>query len=173
MLHLADPPPSGIGAGLLRSYLLRPNHLVIGSVRDASSPSYSNLENLPTGANSCLHLVSLESTVESDAASAVASSQQALGIDHIDIVIANAGVNPPVVAPELTKAEDMLSTYKVNAVGPMWLYQATRELLAKAQKPIWITISSSAGSVTKLEEFGITKLLAYGASKTAVNWLTV
>jgi norsolorinic acid ketoreductase len=82
-------------------------------------------------------------------------------------------MNPPVAAPETTKAQDMLEAYQVNAVGPLWLYQATRNLLGKAERPIWITVSSSGGSVSKLQEFGIENLLAYGASKAGVNWLTV
>jgi NAD(P)-dependent dehydrogenase (short-subunit alcohol dehydrogenase family) len=104
----------------------------------------------------------------------VTSAVSALGLEHIDIVIANAGMNPPVVAIEDTKAEDMLEAYRVNAVGPLWLYQATRTLLGKAARPPkWITVSSAAGSVTKLQDYGIEKLVAYGASKAAVNWVTV
>jgi hypothetical protein len=38
---------------------------------------------------------------------------------------------------------------------------------------MWTTISSTAGSVTKVEEYGIVSLLSYGASKAAANWLTV
>jgi hypothetical protein len=38
---------------------------------------------------------------------------------------------------------------------------------------VWATISSAAGSVSLLEGYGVSPLLAYGSSKAAVNWFTV
>ncbi|KAF1819305.1 NAD(P)-binding protein [Dissoconium aciculare CBS 342.82] len=163
----------GIGKGLLETYLRRDNHLVIGSVRDATSLQYDALRSLPTGSSSRLLLVSLESTSSNSAQEAVQEAQRQTGITHIDHVIANSAVAPPPSAIADVDEAEMAAAYDVNVLGPLRLYKATRELLDKAKRPIWTTISSTAGSVTKVQEFGIVALLSYGASKAAVNWLTV
>jgi norsolorinic acid ketoreductase len=67
----------------------------------------------------------------------------------------------------------MTAAFDVNVLGPHRLFKATYELLGKAKKPVWATISSAAGSVSLLEGYGVSPLLAYGSSKAAVNWLTV
>jgi NAD(P)-dependent dehydrogenase (short-subunit alcohol dehydrogenase family) len=131
------------------------------------------LKSLPTGSSSRLHLISLESTSSTSAQHAIAKAQRQTGITYIDHVIANSAVAPP--ASDLADVDEaeMAAAYDVNVLGPLRLYKATRELLDKAKRPLWTTISSTAGSVTKVEEFGIADLLSYGASKAAVNWLTV
>jgi norsolorinic acid ketoreductase len=88
-------------------------------------------------------------------------------------VIANAAIAPlPSTIADVDESE-MALAYEVNVLGPLRLYKATRSLLEKAPRPMWTTISSTAGSVTKVEEYGIVSLLSYGASKAAANWLTV
>jgi norsolorinic acid ketoreductase len=103
----------------------------------------------------------------------VQEAQRQTGITHIDHVIANSAVAPPPSAIVDVDEAEMAAAYDVNVLGPLRLYKATRQLLDKAKRPMWTTISSTAGSVTKVQEFGIVALLSYGASKAAVNWLTV
>lgn len=137
-------PNRGIGKGLVELYLARPDHIVVAAVRDPSTSG--SLAEIPVAKGSKLLVVKLDATVEADAAEAVKqiSSQ---GIEHLDIVIANAGVVDiyPTVAD--VKIEDMLKSLKPNVFGAIWLYQATRHLLDNAVNPKWVTIGSTAGSI--------------------------
>ena len=98
---------------------------------------------------------------------------EAAGIRHVDIVIANAGVSPPVIPLETVDLEVMTSTFQINALGPLALFQASRDLLEKSSNPKWISISSAAGSISKMESFGAHIAPAYSVSKAALNWITL
>lgn len=63
---------TGVSIGLgnvlaAAAYLLRPDHTVIGSVRDARAPSVQELTKLRTAEGSRLVLVSIENTSATDA----------------------------------------------------------------------------------------------------------
>lgn len=75
----------GIGHGLLRHYLSRPNTTCIAAVRD---PSISKLSEglLPTGAGSKLIVVKIDSSVATDAQKAFEKLQGTYGIKKIDVV---------------------------------------------------------------------------------------
>lgn len=143
---LITGPNRGIGKGFVQTYLSRPNHTVIAAVRDPSTSQ--SLGQLPVASGSRLVIVKIDATVQSDAAAAVkqlVNSEQA--IDHLDVVIANAGycVKWPAVA-EL-EIDDMLDCLRPNVFGVVWLYQATRTLLNKSNNPKWVTIGSTGGSI--------------------------
>jgi norsolorinic acid ketoreductase len=92
------------------------------------------------------------------------------------MVIANAAIAPDPAPLEVIAPGDLTDAYRVNVVAPVLLYQASKPLLENApgqSQAMWVTISSVAGSVSKIEEFPVTSLLAYSASKAAVNWFTV
>ena len=136
----------GLGRGLLSLYLRRDNHIVIAANRNPSHPTSTELADLPKGAGSQLIVVKVDASSETDASEAV-QSLIAKGIDHIDIVIANAAIAD--VLPEVkdVKIKDLQAHLVPNVFGVVWLYQATRGLLDKAEKPIWVTIGSLAGSI--------------------------
>ncbi|KAK9327026.1 hypothetical protein V1520DRAFT_349939 [Lipomyces starkeyi] len=46
-----------LGKALVQTYLSRPNHIVVGSVRDKASPNAQELNTLPPAAGSRLFLV--------------------------------------------------------------------------------------------------------------------
>jgi NAD(P)-dependent dehydrogenase (short-subunit alcohol dehydrogenase family) len=131
------------------------------------------LHALPTAYGSKLILVDLESRSGTDPARVVAEIRATADITHLDMVIANAGVAPKPGPLETITPKDLYDAFGINVVAPVLLYQACRQLLEMAEKPIWVTMSSAAGSVSMLEGFGIPSLFAYGASKAAVNWFTV
>ncbi|KAI1495122.1 hypothetical protein F5X96DRAFT_665064 [Biscogniauxia mediterranea] len=81
----------GLGKALLKLYLAKPNHVVIGANRDPSLPASQALASLPTGTGSRLIIVKIDAIVELDAAKAT-QELAAEGIDHLDLVIANAGI---------------------------------------------------------------------------------
>ncbi|KAL3459992.1 hypothetical protein BJX64DRAFT_290642 [Aspergillus heterothallicus] len=164
----------GLGKAFTEFYLARPNHTVIGTVRDPSAPNAQSLYSLPKAAGSQLHLLKLEATNAADYPALTASITQDLKITHVDLAIANSGIScspTPLhtIAPEL-----VLSAYDVNTVGTLRLYQATRELLEKSSKsPKWVSISSGAGSIEGVKVYGTQPFSMYGMSKAAMNWLTV
>lgn len=161
----------GIGQALTEAYLTRPNHTVIATVRDSTNPQYDALKKSPTGSGSQLLLVSIESTSTTDPAEAV-KQVEAAGVDHIDIVIANAGVAPPSAAFDTVSVDALTHAFQVNTIGTVLLYQAVKPLLDKAAAPKWMSISSAAGSIARLEIHQAHGVAAYGSSKAAQNFFT-
>ena len=134
----------GLGEGLLRLYLQRDNHIIIAANRDPSHSTSKSLSSLPTGKGSNLIVVKIDASNEADPFEAV-KALAAQGIDHVDIVIANAGV--AYIWPKVSelKVEDLQGHFTPNVFGVLWLYQAMRPLLEKASKPIWATMGSTSG----------------------------
>lgn len=119
-----------------------------------------------------LLLVKIENTSPTDAQQAL-QVVRSEGIDHIDIVISNAGGSPlPTTPLDMVTAEEMTTTYQVNAIGPLMLFQACRPLLQKASAPKWVSISTGGGSITLMGKIRSWDGTSYAAAKAALNWLT-
>ncbi|KAK8047899.1 hypothetical protein PG996_015963 [Apiospora saccharicola] len=163
----------GIGQELARRYLLRPNHTVVGSIRcDELSPEVADLKATQPAPGSQLHLVHIESTSASDPSQAV-EAIKGLGIEHLDVVVANAGGGPfPVIPLDSVDVHDMMTTFQTNAVSPLLLYQVCKPLLEKASSPKWISVSTGGGSISMIGTIRSYIGPAYGASKAALNWIT-
>lgn len=138
----------GLGKGLLQRYLAQPNHIVIAGNRDPTHPTSTALNDLPKADGSRLIVVKIDAAIEQDAHDAVKELQQTHGIDHLDIVIANAGVSyvwPPVAQ---LKIADLQAHIEPNVYGVVAVYQATRPLLQKSSKePIFVPMGSTAGCI--------------------------
>lgn len=134
----------GLGKGILQRYLAKPNHIVIAANRDPKNPSSKALADLPAGPGSRLVIVKIDASVESDPSEAV-KELAAQGIDHVDIVVANAGV--AFVFPKVSelKVADLQAHIVPNVFGVVWLYQAMLPLLLKSTNPKWATMGSGAG----------------------------
>ncbi|TVY14234.1 Norsolorinic acid ketoreductase [Lachnellula arida] len=158
----------GIGFALVQAYLSQTNCTVIASARNGSA----ELKALPAGNGSKLLLVTIENLSSTDPKNA-AKEIEAAGIRYIDIVIANAGVSPPVDPLETVELEEMSTTFKINALGPLGLFQASKDLLEKSSNPRWVSVSSAAGSIGAMEAFGAYIAPAYSVSKAALNWITL
>ncbi|KAI0098686.1 hypothetical protein GGR51DRAFT_424027 [Nemania sp. FL0031] len=161
----------GIGKALAIAYLARPNTTLIGSVRNMESEGVKELKAAPVAAGSKLIFVHIESTSEEDPKKAVAELQKQ-GINHVDVVIANAGASPPAVPIDQVSQEDMLTNYKIFACGPLALFQAFKPLLQKSSEPRWISMSSIASSLGMIKQMRTDLTPAYGPAKAALNWLT-
>ncbi|KAF7917214.1 uncharacterized protein EAE98_010319 [Botrytis deweyae] len=169
----------GIGKGILELYLSKPNHTVIAANRDPNHPSSKALADLPTAEGSSLVLVKVDATVSTDALEAV-KQLESQGIDHIDIVIANAGVCYAWPKVSEVKAEDIQGHFVPNVHGFIWLYQATLPLLKKSKLGKFISIGSSAGYLTVILFSNLSSPLnqldmpnsAYAPSKVSMHWLT-
>ncbi|KAI5864078.1 NAD(P)-binding protein [Durotheca rogersii] len=162
----------GIGNALAQAYLSRPNCTVVGGIRDENSPGVAELKASPPGAGSELLLVKLESTSPTDAKSAV-EKMTAAGVDHIDVLIANAGVSPPIKPLETVTREEVANVFDINALGTLSLYQACHSLLEKSKNAKFASISSAAGSIGAMESNGAYVAPAYAISKSAMNWITL
>ncbi|KAF0316359.1 aflatoxin biosynthesis ketoreductase nor-1 [Colletotrichum asianum] len=144
----------GIGKGLLEKYLARPNHTVIGTVRDPDHELSKALASLPKANGSSLVLIKFDITVKTDGLEAV-KQLETQGIDHLDVIIANAGVCFAWPKVSKIKVEDIEGHYMPNVHSLIFTYQATLPLLKKSKNSKWITISSS-----------------YSTSKVVAHWLT-
>jgi norsolorinic acid ketoreductase len=156
----------GIGRGMTASLLQRPSTTVVATVRDPSHETSASLSSLPTGENSKVVVLALDvkrgpATLVSDLASA--------GIDHLDIVIANAGGSSGYFPVLETDPQFLRDDFEVNVVGFMRLFQATWPLLSKSAIKKLAYISSSVGSIAALDEENMPGC-TYGASKAAANW---
>ncbi|KAJ4854395.1 short chain dehydrogenase domain-containing protein [Trichoderma breve] len=146
----------GIGFQLARKFLSRDNTILIAAVRNPDNASSTKaLLELPHGTESSLIITKIDSLDTSSATSGLASISDR--IDHLDLVIANAGILDaygPVMEMSL---DDVSAHVAVNTLGPIALLQAAKSLLQNAANPRFVVISSSIG--------------AYGASKAAINYL--
>lgn len=137
----------GIGKGLLSLYLLKENHTIIAANRDLDGPSSRTLSDLPKGERTTLILVKIDATVATDASDAV-KHLASLGIDHIDVLIANAGIATIYPTVATLKIDDMQKHFETNVYGVVYLYQAFLPVLKKSEKPTWVSIGSSAAFLT-------------------------
>ncbi|KAF2127854.1 NAD(P)-binding protein [Dothidotthia symphoricarpi CBS 119687] len=183
-ITLITGPNRGIGHGFLQAIVARPNNLVIAAVRDPLSKASRDLHSLLKGDGSRVKLVKLNSAIETDAAKAI-ESLKADGLEHIDRVIANAGIGD-VYKPLLeTDIKDIHRHMDVNFFGVLALVKAAVPLLQQAKDPKgpkMIFIGSGVASFAKSRDF-VGPWFCYGVTKTAVhytasqlhlenNWLT-
>ncbi|CAG7953614.1 unnamed protein product [Penicillium olsonii] len=162
----------GIGLGLTQKLLQRPNTTIIASVRNSEAATSLRAETQSTtvGENSNLHIIEL------DFSSAIAPEkirqifdESTIEVTHVDVLICNAAVVVPLTPALFITAEDLRTSFEVNAIAPLLLFQALWQYLQKSSAPQYVAVSSSVGSIAAQEPFPGG---SYGASKAALNWLT-
>lgn len=99
----------GIGKGLLAKYLAKPNHVVIAGNRSPEDETSKSLASLPTADGTKLIVVKIDATVADDPAKAVQELKESHGIEHLGIVIANAGIALSWPKVSEAKVEDSMS----------------------------------------------------------------
>jgi norsolorinic acid ketoreductase len=160
---------AGLGYGLAETFLARPNHIVIGAVRNPSTATA--LKELPTGEGSSLLVVKIESVSETDPATAI-EDIKSQGITALDIVIANAGISEVFPPVHEVKLPDLLKHLQVNVFGVILLFKAVRPLLLAAKQPKFVTIGTSAASLSEMATRNFPNSV-YGTSKAALNYITL
>ncbi|KAL7948105.1 NAD(P)-binding protein [Trichoderma barbatum] len=159
----------GIGASLTAKYLLRPNTIVIATVRQITAQHEEKLHALPCGQGSKVIILPFDMNVPSSAADGVALLKAEHGIQYLDVVIANAGICDtwgPVA--KISEAE-FLKHFEINTMGLLRLYKATIPLLNAAKKPVLVYMSTNVASISSLNTWSATT--EYGISKMAGNFL--
>jgi norsolorinic acid ketoreductase len=169
MTHMVLTRGAGLGYGLAETFLARPNHIVIGAVRNPSTATA--LKELPTGEGSSLIIVRIDSVSETDPATAI-EDIKSQGITAVDIVVANAGISQ--VFPQVHEVElsDLLEHLRVNVFGVILLFKAVRPLLLAAKQPKFVTIGTSAASLSEMATRNFPNSV-YGTSKAALNYITL
>ena len=168
---------AGIGQGLVKALVARPNTTIIAAIRDApTSPKAKAMVDSVTTFGKDSRII----PVEYDAASPTAAQDMIKSLEsshpeikHLDLVVANAGIATqwgPTYAVTAKEVQDHLA---VNTAGPVFLYQATRNLLlASKGTPKFFLMSTVIGSITAGPSIPFQTVL-YGMSKAAGNYFTV
>ncbi|KAJ5823592.1 hypothetical protein N7447_005932 [Penicillium robsamsonii] len=169
-IYLITGASRGIGRGIVEKLLARPNTTVIAAVRDPAGASSQSLESLSKDDSSRLIIVKIDSKSSTDPAAAVETLQREHGLDHIDVVIANAGISDDFSPIHEVSIPVMREHVEVNAYGPIYLFQAVYPLLKKSVKPTFVGVGSPLGSITGMEQRPYA-CAAYGSSKAILHWI--
>ncbi|KAJ3129445.1 hypothetical protein HK100_008617 [Physocladia obscura] len=160
----------GLGLGLIKELLVRPNTTVIGTVRseEAAAGLKQETANAVTGNGSSLHIVQLNFSA-AIAPEKIRETISATNVDHVDVLINNAGGAQPMTRAGETTADDLRAAFEVNTIAPLMVFQAVWPLLQKSSAPKLVMVTSSVGSISEMEPVPGG---AYGPSRAAQNWLT-
>ncbi|KAJ6134652.1 hypothetical protein N7523_000974 [Penicillium sp. IBT 18751x] len=143
---------------------------VVATVRDASAQNASQLSSLPKSQNSRLIMVYLSLNSPSTVTEAIEQIKKQNLVDHIVIVIANAGICNH-WGPLLDMNDsDMTSHFEFNELGPLRLFRTAAPLLESSKEPKFVYLSSELASIAGLENSS-SLTAAYGISKAACNYL--
>ena len=161
----------GIGLGLAKKLLQRPNTTILASVRnsEAAISLKSEIESTAVGENSVIHIIELDfsSAISPDKIRDIVKAG-ASGVTHVDVLICDAAVVLPLTPALSTSAEDLRASFEVNTIAPLLTFQAFWPFLQKSSAPQFVAVSSSVGSIAAQEPLPGG---AYGPSKAALNWL--
>jgi NAD(P)-dependent dehydrogenase (short-subunit alcohol dehydrogenase family) len=156
----------GLGSALVAGLLAQGWSVFAGQHR----PDWPELGALASRFPATLHLVPLDVTaIESARAAAAAVSAV---VDHVDVLINNAGVTTPTSARSIREPQDyaeMHRVYDVNALGPLRVVEAFLPLTDRSTLKRLCFVSSEAGSIarsTRTQDYG------YCMSKAALNMAT-
>jgi len=165
----------GIGRGLVEHYVSRPDTIVIAGVRTPGSEQADTLVRLPAGKGSKLILAKIDATSDSDVLQAMSELDQRHNIQHLDIVIANAGIFTPTAHQKMgnMNLSDLQSHIDVNAYSVVRLFQGVWPLLSKSLKPVFLLNSAGAGTLGGMKSFAHFPLNSYAASKVLANFVVL
>ncbi|KAL1741174.1 hypothetical protein HDZ31DRAFT_84995 [Schizophyllum fasciatum] len=167
LTYLVSGANRGIGLGLVTALAGRPNTTVFAGARNPASASALN--ELAAKHPNNLHVLQLVNGDKPGNLAAVEQIRQKAG--RLDVVIANAGIGDYFASTLEMKPEEMTRHFDVNVNGTLVLFQATYPLLKESPAPKFVPIGSLVGSVSIGSQFPA-RMLAYGASKAAVHYLT-
>ncbi|GFF25299.1 aflatoxin biosynthesis ketoreductase nor-1 [Aspergillus udagawae] len=160
----------GLGLGLVKGFVAKPDYIVVAAVRDPGHATAQELAKLSTGKGSCVIVVKYDASFEQSAFDAVEQATDH-GVDHLDYVVANAGIAKGYPFVKDVKRADILEHIEVNVLSVVSLYQATRDLLRKStMKPVFAIMGSGGGALGRQPPV---PSASYGASKSIFPWYGV
>lgn len=192
-VYLITGANRGIGRALAETYLARPSHTVVSLVRDPSNETSQSLLTHSSAANSKAILIPYDASNLGAASTALTNlNTHCPEIKHIDVLIANAGMQAYAGSSVAAPTSTFLEHYIANTLGPLELFQTFLPLLRAAPEHSpstqpgvhgkFIAISSAGGSTTTISQphmrFGTDGkprggALPYGQSKAALNHIMV
>jgi len=96
---------------------------------------------------------------------------------HLDVLVNNAGITGPLRDPHDYIADDLAEVLETNVVGYVRVFHAFLPLLEQSAEPCVVNVSSGIGSFGLFHDLDRVEATAgtplYGASKAAINMLTV
>jgi NAD(P)-dependent dehydrogenase (short-subunit alcohol dehydrogenase family) len=118
--------------------------------------------------------VALDVTDDASVAAAV-QTIRAAGTG-LDVLVNNAGILGPRVAPADTTADDVAAVYATNVLGVVRVTHAFLPLLEESDNPVIVNVSSGTGSIALSNDpdrvESTVMSIGYASSKTAVTGLT-
>ncbi len=155
--------------GIVTRILQTPSSRVIATCR-APSTAIALSELVKTYGEDRLIVLPLDVTDHAQHL-ALRESLRQCGVTAIDIVIANAGVmtatlNDPATT---TQESEMTRIFQTNVIGVMFTFQTLQDLVLASSTKLFITLSSSLGSITQVTDTHYAGTTAYRVSKTATN----
>ncbi|WP_329003966.1 SDR family NAD(P)-dependent oxidoreductase [Kribbella sp. NBC_00709] len=101
-------------------------------------------------------------------------------LDSLDVLINNAGIPGPHKEVRDLTADDFHQVFDLNVYGPVRMIRRFLPLLERSDNPVVVNVSSGLGSIaTAVDPDAVSTVPvwvpapAYGASKAALNMLTV
>jgi NAD(P)-dependent dehydrogenase (short-subunit alcohol dehydrogenase family) len=155
----------GIGLETARQLARRGCHVIIGARDTAGGAHAAGVINAVGGQATFLPLdVSRSESIH------VAAGQLARVVDHLDVLINNAGIYPDKGLTILTLPRDRLDqTFQTNTFGALEVAQAFLPLLRRSSAARVINVSSGYGQLDGLSS----DVPSYCLSKLALNGLTI
>lgn len=161
----------GLGHGLIASLVQRENVVAIAAVRRPSPSTVEKLTSLPHGKGSKVVVVKIDAEADGDARAAVETLQQDHGINHLDVVISNAGVSTAMTPTDKASVDDFRRDFQVNALATLLLFQATWPQLQKStDTPKFVGITTCLATISNMYDYPW-PCAAYGTSKAAQNFI--
>ncbi|KAI5310715.1 hypothetical protein KEM55_003021 [Ascosphaera atra] len=163
----------GIGRGLVREYLQRPNHTILAGMRSEKKAD-DEISDHPRATDTLLYVLEIDYDHPETIPKALEYAKNKYALDHIDVVISNAGIERrPQHGTKDTPLNEMVKHYEVNALGPLALWRGTLPWLQKSYElnhnPRFVAMSSNQGSIGLKMPFP----LEYAASKAALNMIVM
>ncbi|KAK1999874.1 short-chain dehydrogenase [Colletotrichum falcatum] len=165
----------GIGWAFLRKLSDDANNIVVGSVRNKAAVEKKISDEL--GSRSNMHIVELEMASYESIKNSVNAVSEITG-GKLDYVIANAGyisdwskydpIGKLGDTPQQLE-EDLLYSFKVNAIGNVHLFNSYMPLILKGDAKKVITISSGMADIDLINQYRAYFSAPYSISKGAVN----
>jgi len=157
----------GIGFELAKQYATaHKDNVVFAAVRNPDSKTATAVAEF-AAKHSNLHVVQLDVDDEHSIYSSAKKVSDV--VDHLDVLINNAGV---FLGPDPLKAttDEFNASFKTNVTGPLLVTRAYLPLLQKSKEGKVIQVSSALGSNKYANLLG-SPVTSYGVSKAALNYL--